>query len=276
MRARCWKPAGPLSAHVERVWGWESTTSVAGAMPLVLPGTGADVFIHYRAPFRATDADGTIRNTPAAHLICARRKPMALQTQGAVGFIAIRFRAGGLYRFTNAPADMLADSTLPVEALWGAAGRALADEVSRAAGWEQRVEAVKRFLSGRLTVCHADDLVERAVRHLYYGCASTPVARLARTLGIGTRQLERRVRSVTGQSPVEIRTASRFQKIMRRMLLHPSDDFLTTILRYGFYDQAHFARTCRSFGLPSPQRTLAMARTMSHFYNPPPHGPASV
>lgn len=276
MKTFYWKPHAPLSSHIERVWGWESDAPAATAMPLVLPGTGADVFIHYRDPFRVDDAAGAVRETPAAHLICARRKTIELRTVNPIGFIAIRFRAGGLYRFTDVPPDALADNILPVDELWGADGRALADAVWAARTWDQRLNAVTRFLAGRLESHRPDEMVERAVRHIYYDCATISIAALARRLGVGQRQLERRMRSVTGQSPVEIRTASRFQKVMRHMLLNPADDFLAAILSFGFYDQAHFARTCKVFDLPPPRRTLAMAQRMTHFYNPPSSAPVSL
>ncbi len=276
MKAFHWKPDAPLSAHIERVWGWESEGPAATAMPLVLPGTGADVFIHYRAPFSIEDAAGAVREAPAAHLICARRKTIELRTVNPIGFIAIRFRAGGLYRFTDVPPDVLADSTLPIDEMWGAGGRTLAEAVRAARSWDQRLDAVRQFLVGRIESCRPDELVEQAVRYIYYGCVAISITGLARRLGVGPRQLERRVRSVTGQNPVEIRTASRFQKVMRQMLLNPADDFLATILNYGFYDQAHFARTCRGFNLPTPGHTLAMARRMTHFYNPPSSGPVSL
>lgn len=276
MKVFRWRPDGPLSFHIERIWGWESDGPEKTAFPLVLPGTGADVFFHYRAPFRFHDPAGIVREAPLAHLICARRKAINLLTGDSVGFIAVRLRAGSLYRFTNVPADELADSLLPTDELWNADGRTLSDAVRAAGNWPERLTAITRFLTDRLDRHRPDELVERAVRHIYYGCSNISIARLAERLGIGRRQLERRMRSVTGQSPVEIRSASRFQKVMRHMLLNPTDNFLVTLLDFGFYDQAHFSRACRAFDLPPPCRTLAMAQRMTHFYNPPLNDPASL
>ena len=45
-------PAPALRPFVDRIWGWESTGGAPVPLPTLLPGTGAELYLHYGAPFR--------------------------------------------------------------------------------------------------------------------------------------------------------------------------------------------------------------------------------
>ena len=269
MRVFHWRPDGPLGVHVDRIWGWESHAQEKVRLPILMPGTGAEVFFHYRTPFRFEDCTKTQRTMPSSHLICARRKVITLCDSGDVGFLAVRFRAGSIHRFTDVRPNDLADNLISADQLWGKAGRQLHDALLCSDVPSDRAAILQSFLLDRLDGGHGDEVIERAVQSIYYDCAKVTISSLAGTLGIGRRQLERRTRRVTGQSLVELRTASRFQKVVRHLLLTPSANPLSTVLKYGFYDQSHFTRTCKSFGLPPPGAAIRKARSKTHFYNPP-------
>lgn len=268
MKVFHWIPTGALARHVDRIWGWEGLPGEQIALPVLLPGTGAEVFFHYRTPFSAAAWDAPARALPLAHLICARHGLMELAAQSDVGFVAVRFRAGSLHRFFRLPPNELHDSTLSARELWGAAGDRLAEAMVEASSMDERVRLLTAFLSGQLAAGRADELAEEAVRRTYERCANLALPALADELGIGPRQLQRRVQAATGQALVQIRRASRFQKAMRALLLSPATDLLGPALEQGFFDQAHFTHGCRELGVPSPARLRARARGLTHFYNP--------
>jgi AraC-like DNA-binding protein len=276
MKAFHWKPIGVLARHVDRIWGWEGSPGEQVALPMLLPGTGAEVFFHYRSPFHAAAGDQPPRALPQAHLICARHGLTKLAAQDDVGFVAVRFRAGSLHRFVHLPPAELHDSTLSARELWGEAGAALGDAVVEAFSMEQRVRLLTGFLCRQLAAGKPDELAEEAVRRTYERCASLALPALADELGIGPRQLQRRVQAATGQTLVQIRRASRFQKAMRALLLFPETDLLDPVLEQGFFDQAHFTHSCRELGLPSPARLRAHTRGLTHFYNPSTRPPATM
>lgn len=269
MKVFHWRPTGALGVHVDRIWGWECNGSEEVALPILMPGTGAEVFFHFRSPFLFEDAEAGQKAAPITHLVCARRRAVKFLASRDVGFVAVRFRAGSIYRFTQVPANELADSMLPAEQLWGASARRLSETVRASANLAERLHAIQNYLLDRFARSRGDELIETAVRRTYYDCDRISIAALARSLGISRRQLERRVRSVTGQTLVEIRSTSRFQKVIRDMLLDPSANLLDTVLKHGYYDQSHFSRCCRDFGLAAPGAAISSAREVTHFYNPP-------
>ncbi|HJV53853.1 MAG TPA: helix-turn-helix domain-containing protein [Noviherbaspirillum sp.] len=262
------RPAAALQPYVDRIWGWESAAGQAIALPTLLPGTGAEVFFHYRAPFCRSNPQGPAL-LPPAHLLCVRGAPLALRAATDVGFVAVRFRAGMLHRFVRIPAQELLDQACAVDALWGAAAAELAERIGCAVSFAERAALVQSFLLSRLRSSQGDDLAEQAVSMLYRAGAELSVARLAEHLGIGRRQLERRVKLWTGQTPAEVRRLVRFQKTVRALMLDPSARCADAALAHGYYDQAHFIHDFRELAQATPQRYVDAARARAHFYNTP-------
>jgi methylphosphotriester-DNA--protein-cysteine methyltransferase len=262
------RPIAALRPYVDSLWGWEAVGDEIIDLPTLLPGTGAEVFFHYRTPFHR-DAGGRREAFERAHMICVRRKPIRLCRSRDVGFVAVRFRAGRLHRFTNSPGADLVDGTASVAELWESAGRRLESDVTAASRQADRLRLVQAFLLKELETDRADPLVEHAVAEIYQRCAATSITQLASNLRITRRELERRIKAVTAQTPVEIRRLSRLQKVTRDFLLQQTPRLLSIALKHGFYDQAHFIHNFSSLGLGPPQRHLTSARARPHFYNTP-------
>lgn len=255
-----------LKPYVARIWGWEAETGEPVNLPVVLPGTGAEVFFHFGTPFRRAD-DGT--GPGPAHLLCLRHRPLALAPLPGLGFIAVRFRAGRLWDLIDPPAAECLDQALPVDALWGRPGRYLQEQVGSAADFPARRQLLERFLLRRLENRRTDALVTTAVDQLYRHPQAINVDALAQALSLSRRQLERRFQAREGLSPVEFRRRIRFQKTVRHLLLDSALPLLDAALDQGYYDQSHFHRDFKELTGQAPARHLAAARQATHFYNTP-------
>lgn len=262
------RPHPLLRPYIDRFWGWEGKAGETLALPTLLPGTGAEIFFHHGTPFRQAHPDHPTTLGPN-HLLCLRHRPLPLAPARGVGFVAIRFRAGGLGHLAEPPGALGLDQALPVEALWGRAGRELAEQVAEAPDFAARCRRLQHFLLQRLEKGRGDTLVGAAVRRLYRQPEATAVAALAADLEVGRRQLERRFLAQEGLSPVEFRRRVRFQKTVRRLLLEPALPVLEAALDQGYYDQSHFHRDFVDLAGQAPARHLAAARAATHFYNTP-------
>lgn len=263
-------PDAALSLYIDRIWGWEADDGKPVPLPTLLPGTGAEMVFHYHAPFRAQEASRSFA-LDQTHLLCLRRRPLALSESTSLGFIAVRFRAGALHHFTAVPGEELIDQQPRAQDLWGAAGKSLGRRVIDARSNPERVRLLEEFLFCQLdrTLNHyaSDRLVATAASLLYRDCAEGTVAGLAARLGLGRRQLERRFQGVTGLTLVEARRLARFQKTARKLLLDPSTSCADAALMHGYYDQSHFIREFRTLTSQSPLAYLGQARARTHFYN---------
>jgi len=261
-------PAVALRPFIDRFWGWESAPPETVQLPTLLPGTGAELYFHFGAPFRIHANGGHPLVVSPGHLFCLRGTTVNLSPASDIGFIAVRFRIGMLQRFTGIPAKELADRPLSVEDIWGAPGAALMRRLSYALDRQQRIVLITAFLLERLGPS-TDLLVEQATTELYRRRSAISIEALADALGLGRRQLERRWKRFSGQSPNEIKGLNRFQQTVRGLMLDPSADATDRALACGYYDQAHFIHDFqRRVGL-APHKYLRVARTKTHFYNTP-------
>lgn len=264
-------PADVLAPYIERYWGWETVGSERVDLPILLPGTGAELYFHYRAPFRRRAQNGQDHCCDTAHLFCIRSQPIDLLPRGDIGFVAVRFRAGMMHRFIDVPGRELMDRVLSTEDLWGATGRMLASRVAGAETLDARLALIQTFLLERLRRGCADLVFERAASLLYAECNDVAIDRVAERAGIGRRQLERRFIAIAGQTPVQLRNLARFQKTVRTLMLDGRVGTTDAALARGYYDQAHFIRHFRGLVAESPERHFKAARARTHFYNTPRH-----
>ncbi len=260
MKANSWKPCAELAPYIERYWSWESSSNCA--LPILLPGTGNDLFIHFQRPFSNI-------NHPA-HLLCVRTRPWPLESNGPTAFIAIRFRMGALRHFCGFGLGELFDQSVTVEQLWGQEGQRWAENVvlksrstfCRGVIEESLIRWLRRY-------CRPDDAIDWVAARLYYDHPNCRVDDLASGFRMGRRQIERRFKSALGVPPKAFHRLARFQHVVRDLLLTQSRDGLDTALAHGYYDQAHFIREFESFAQVTPTSFLNQRNFMSHFYNPP-------
>lgn len=264
-------PIPLLRPFVDRIWGWENTGSNMVQLPTLLPGTGAELYFHYREPFQYETKHNRIEACNLGHLFCFRHRPIQLLPSSNIGFIAVRFKIGMVHRFTKIPGEELLDRVLSTEEIWGASGSALVRHLAYASTLDKRLSLIQTFLTKHLMSEPLDYVVENAMTTLYRHHASISVQSLADSLHLGRRQLERRFKALSGQSPTEVRSLSRFHHTIRTLVLDASTAPLDTALANGYYDQAHFIHNFQQLTNTTPNRYLKDARTKTHFYNKSSH-----
>lgn len=260
-------PHRTLRPFIDRLWGWESASGEVVRLPTLLPGTGAELYFHYGEPFRYTTTQEALHRCDSGHLFCVRRTPIRLSPSAGVGFIAVRFKIGMIHRFTGIPGNELLDCRQSVEEIWGAPGSILIRHLSWTSTLGERLALIQSFLTDRLRSDPVDAAVETAMTRLYRQYSSLSIEALAESVYLGRRQLERRFKAISGQSPGETRRLGRFQHTIRRLMLDVSANPTDVALSNGYFDQAHFIHDFRRLTGRTPLRHLEEARTKTHFYN---------
>lgn len=91
-----------------------------------------------------------------------------------------------------------------------------------------------------------DRLVVRALQMLTTGGSDEArVAKVARSLAISERQLERRFLAMVGVTPKRWQQLERFHAAMTAMRASNAETLIDTAMGAGYYDQAHFNRDVR-------------------------------
>ncbi|MFT3830451.1 MAG: AraC family transcriptional regulator [Opitutaceae bacterium] len=260
-------PPPELRELIERLWSWESDAAVP--LPLLLPGTGAELVLHYRTPFVAFGSDGSRHFPGAAHLSGLRSFSCRLVAPGPVGFVAVRFRSGAVRHFGRLRATEVIDRFPAAAEHFGPAVDELAAELPRLPDFARRAERIGAFLLERLRpIAAGRERADRVVEALYYREPEASVADLAEDFGYSRRQLERLVDEAAGSSPKRFRRVARLHHTMRHLLLARETDYLDAALARGFYDQAHFIHELGALTGHTPREVLTPEAFVSHFYNP--------
>jgi AraC-like DNA-binding protein len=165
------------------------------------------------------------------------------------GRCGVRFRVGAAGAALGLPASELLDEIVPVEEIWGDAGRRLEDRVALA---ERPLDALVAGVHDRISGA-GDDLVREAVFRLRRGEDS--VQRLARATAVSERQLRRRFERGVGYGPRTLRRVLRFQRFLG--LAQAGGSLARMAADAGYADQAHLVRDCRRLAGATPTTLLA-------------------
>jgi len=255
-----------LRPFVDRIWGWESATAVP--LPLLFPGTGAELVFHYGAPFSVREKTGDCRLLERALTMCLRSRACQLVATGPVGFMAVRLRGEALRHFAEIPLAEWIDGFAPIGVGLGDGWQDVPALLADAPGFGARAALLEERLVRHLAQREVRPaLVDRAVTRLYYGADSVQIGNLADGLNLSARHFERLFNAATGLTPKRFQRVARFHHVMRRLLLEQRSRYLETALTGGFYDQAHFIHECRDFTGQAPRELLTPKHYLSHFYN---------
>jgi AraC-like DNA-binding protein len=268
-------PRTKLQAYVDRLWGWESTEQIS--LPPLLPGTGAELMIHYGQPAQLRSRQLGLLKLGAAYLLCARRGPHFAQARAGLGFISIRFRSGALRHFCPRPLSELGADALPIGELWGEEGNLLAEQVAQASSREERVAIIEHWLLACLArYGKTQPAIELALHRLYYRHQDVRVEALVEQIGMSRRNFERVFREEVGITPKAFQRVARFNQTVRELLLRNSVDYLGVALDHGYYDQAHFIHDFQNYVGETPATFLESRMRSAHFYNAPIFTPDTV
>lgn len=234
------RPRQRLAPYVECYW-WRS--GIRGAdRQRILPDGCVDIL------FTASNAEPL-----GITVVGLMTEPVAVPVKTGQSFFGVRFRPGMAAEFLSG-AGLLNNRFEPLENIWGAATRSLADRLA-----DSKTPAGKAAVFEELLrTPESPDAVCRALWRL-----STPAASLdqiAFDAGVSPRTFRRACVERTGVSPKYLRRILRFRRAVEgaraasRSTTCPSGARLAVAC--GYYDQAHFIREFREFSGSTPGRFL--------------------
>ena len=250
-----------LAPYVRLIWLLEcdGPALFGGPERIVADGVVEAIF-HYRTPFTMRFADAEATRQPVSLLVSQTRRFIEIEPAGAGGFIAVRFHPWGAHPFLPVPMLDVADRATPADEVWRRPDvREIEERVGTAATDEERVDALQAFLLRHLEEHRSPD-VSGLVRTLWRTPPPVRIDRIAESLGVGQRRLERTFETSLGMTPKHLTRLARFLRACQR--LRDAPDVRLTGVAYdaGFYDQAHFIHEFRSFAGMTPGEFAADAR----------------
>lgn len=234
-------------------------------MPHISPGSGMDLYFHYRQPFVLHEY-GVL---PASHLVYSASQSRKILPAGQVGFVAVRFRCAMFGNFTDVPACELADSFAEAGTLWTSKGRELETQIAAACSFEERVRLLELFFLKQLGMHQKKASIwNDVINELFYHHDEVRLDQLAKKMKITPRHFLRVFRETSGMTPKHFQQLSRFRAVMKELLITRTTRYLPVALDKGYFDQAHFIKEFKRFMGETPASYLTADNFQSNFYYP--------
>ncbi len=250
-----------LAPYVRLIWLLEcdGPALFGGPERIVADGVVEAIF-HYRTPFTMRFADTKPAEQPVSLLVSQTRRFVEIEPAGAGGFVAVRFQPWGAHQFLPVSARDVADRATPADEVWSRPDvREIEERIAAAATDEERVGVLQAFLLRRLERHRKPD-VSGLVRALWRTPPPVRIDRIADSLGIGQRRLERTFETSLGMTPKHLTRLTRFLRACRSLRETPDARLTGIAYDAGFYDQAHFIHEFRAFAGMTPGKFAANAR----------------
>jgi AraC-like DNA-binding protein len=250
MRYRTHIPRPPLSSFVDMVWLYERDAP-SHPMERVLPSGTAELIIDLRDDGLALHDREDASNVESFRGALGRG-PQAeffvIDTARPCAIMGVHFKPGGAFPFFRLLWDELANTHVPLEALWRGSAAEPRERLLTAASSEDKFSSLERSLLALLAPPAAGHgAVAAALGHFRGVPQAGKIADLAEAIGLSQRRLTQLFSDEVGLTPKVFCRVLRFQHALRRIGRSPPSDWTNLALACGYYDQAHFNHDFRNF-----------------------------
>lgn len=202
-----------------------------------------------------------VASGPVVTLAGPDTRPWPVRRQAGAVAVGVRFHPGAAPALLGPPASDLRDLRVTPDALWGRAGRELAERVSEAVSPAARLAAMVAALGDRLDgAAPPDPLVAAAVARLERDPGGAArVGALGPAVGLGERQLRRRFLAEVGYGPKTLARVLRFQRLLALLRAGPGGPPSLAEVAHtaGYADQAHMTAECTRLAGRTPAAVAA-------------------
>jgi AraC-like DNA-binding protein len=226
-------PPEELSAAVQFGFTLQAYRQESKAAVRRLPSGRATIY--YAADIRTSNGASV-----EAGLFCEGPRTRAWELDAECSeVIGFRVRAGALGSLLGRPAREIRGRTIPLASVWGSEASALLERMSGAASRRERRDLLASALIRRYRPSiDADDSACVVARTIERQRGGTPIALVARRVGVCERLLLRRFDESVGVTPKQYARITRFRATLAQ-LPEARGDLARLALERGFCDQAH-------------------------------------
>lgn len=259
MGNKSYKPTSLLSKYIDRFYVFKKCNK----LPSVLPGTGLELLFHFNNSLVVNN-----KKLPIAHTVCPR-KILYFDEQKEVSFLSVRFKSGRFRHFTSIPFSQLNNQYFSVQELWNEQAEHLIRRVKSEEKIENKIQKIEMFLTQKFKENHKEenDKWDLIIDELYYNFDKNSIEKLAKKSNLSLRQFERGFKSQFGMTAKEFQKITRFQDVVKKILLNKTPNYLDIVLDNGYFDQSHFIKEFKSYTNKTPSDYFIEENFNIHFYH---------
>ena len=254
MSYQVYRPHPRLAPYVRFFWALECEVPTGEEfIHRTIADGSVEMVFHYRGAFSEIADNRETRPSNRANIQAQSTRFRRFCGRESFGIFGVYLYPFAIPALFSIAAPELTDISLDLVDLFGIEAALLDEEIAYAAGNEQRVAILNRFLLRKLeTARRGISPVHQAVHIIMAAKGITDVSELARLFALSRRQFERRFKELAGLSPRLYSQVIRFQAATQFRMAGMRD--LTTIAHEcGYYDQSHFINEFRRFSGYTPK-----------------------
>jgi AraC-like DNA-binding protein len=261
MRYTTRHPGPRLAPFVQSLWLYEGEPR-SHALERILPTGTAQLIVNLAEDeTRVYDARRIECCEPAARcermagtVLCgAHSRYCVIDTAEQQVVIGASFRPGGAFPFFGMPAGHLANTHVPLDALWGRRRAArLRERVLGAPTAEAKLAALEDELCALSPPRGLHPAVAFALTAFGRAPGTTTVAGVTDAIGLSPKRFIERFKAEVGLTPKMYCRVRRFQRALAAARAGRGVDWSTVALGCGYFDQAHFIHDFRAFSGMTP------------------------
>jgi len=266
MEYREYFPAPTLAPYVKCYWVLRAPHA-ASSVDRIFPDGCTELIFHRGGRFAQLGTDGRLCEQPQSLYYGQLERFIILRPARRVETIGVRFHPAGAAPLLRVTANETSGRSVGFVDLGGRPARALEERVHEAASARNAIRFIESYLLGRLhTACSIDPAITAALARITATSGSESVEELARSAGLGMRQLERRFAVGVGLSPKRLATVTRLQRAFALIEAGGCTPLIDIAHACGYFDQSHFIRDFRRLAGLSPSRFLREEPGIGHLF----------
>lgn len=213
------------------------------------------------------DPRGRVTATNRQTGVRERRSPSYLSSQQIATYdlnfdedylmLKVIFKPGALYRLLGVPLLEFGNSYVDASSVMGRETEIVNEQLANAAGYDQMIEIVERFLLFKIkNVRIPKEPVDKVYDHISSFGLVHPLDWIASEACLSSRQLERKYQERIGVSPVTYNRILRFNEAVRIKEQEASATWLGVAIQCGYSDLQHLIKDFKRFWGSTPSRLI--------------------
>lgn len=255
MKYREYQPHTLLRPYISCIWTLEEKVDPANFHPTVeriLPDGQMEMIFHLGECFYQL-SDGKKNRQVRSFIYGQLSQFLDLLPSSDTHLIAFRFFPFGLAPFVPISPKEFQQEYIPLDILYGQAGKDLEEQVNCATSIESAIHTIEQFLLKSMLRFHQPDpFIEHISKLIINSKGCGDIQDIIRSYNISPRHFQRKFLEITGTKSKTLARITRLQNALQLSQSKPEWSLTEISLATGYFDQAHFIRDFKRFAGMSP------------------------
>jgi AraC-like DNA-binding protein len=249
-------PVPALRPWVDKLWALRDAPQ--HTRERILPNGTLELVINlHEDEFRIYPASdgGPCQRLRGAIVSGAYDRYFGIDTREHASIIGVHFKPAGAGAVLGAPAGLLRNAHVELDAIWGSRARWVRERLCSARDVNARFGIIESELCGRLAPMSQHAAIPLAVAQLERGA---PVVSVAARAGLSHRRFIEAFGAAVGMTPKAFARVRRFQRALSQLRGSAAPDWCELAVHAGYFDQSHLIREFGALAGLRPTELLSL------------------